>query len=262
MAVHAEVSGAVLEITLDRPKANAIDRETGLALHDAFARLRDDDQLRVGIFTGAGQRFFSAGWDLKAAAAGDEDPSTDFGPGGFAGFTEMFDLDKPVIAAVNGLAAGGGFEMVLACDLIVAAEHAEFFLPELSLGIVPDAGGVQRLPSLLPRAVANDLILTSRRMDAREAERWGLVCSVVSGERLMEEARALAQRISAAAPLATRAAKQVLRGIAGMDAERAFAAMREGRFPAYDRALASDESREGAAAFTEGRPARFGDERP
>jgi crotonobetainyl-CoA hydratase len=262
MAVHAEVSGAVLEITLDRPKANAIDRETGLALHDAFARLRDDDQLRVGIFTGAGQRFLSAGWDLKAAAAGDEDPSTDFGPGGFAGFTEMFDLDKPVIAAVNGLAAGGGFEMVLACDLIVAAEHAEFFLPELSLGIVPDAGGVQRLPSLLPRAVANDLILTSRRMDAREAERWGLVCSVVSGERLMEEARALAQRISAAAPLATRAAKQVLRGIAGMDAERAFAAMREGRFPAYDRALASDESREGAAAFTERRPARFGDERP
>ena len=262
MAVHAEVSGAVLEITLDRPKANAIDRETGLALHDAFARLRDDDQLRVGIFTGAGERFFSAGWDLKAAAAGDEDPSTDFGPGGFAGFTEMFDLDKPVIAAVNGLAAGGGFEMVLACDLIVAAEHAEFFLPELSLGIVPDAGGVQRLPSLLPRAVANDLILTSRRMDAREAERWGLVCSIVPGERLLEEARALAQRISAAAPLATRASKQVLRGIAGMDAESAFAAMREGRFAAYDRALASDESREGAAAFAEGRPARFGDERP
>jgi crotonobetainyl-CoA hydratase len=257
MAVHAQVRGPVLEITLDRPKANAIDRETGLALHDAFARLRDDGDLRVGIFTGAGERFFSAGWDLKAAAAGEEDPSTDFGPGGFAGFTEMFDLDKPVIAAVNGLAAGGGFEMVLACDLIVAAEHAEFFLPELSLGIVPDAGGVQRLPSLLPRAVANDLILTSRRMDAREAERWGLVCSVVAGEQLMDEARALARRVSAAAPLATQAAKQVLRGIEGMGAEEAFAAMRDGRFSAYDRALASDEAREGAAAFGEGRRPEF-----
>ncbi len=134
MAVHAEARGPVLEITLDRPNANAIDLETGLALHDAFARLRDEPGLRAGIFTGAGERFFSAGWDLKAAAAGEESASSDFGPGGFAGFTEMFDLDKPVIAAVNGLAVGGGFEMVLACDLIVAAEHAEFFLPELQRG--------------------------------------------------------------------------------------------------------------------------------
>jgi crotonobetainyl-CoA hydratase len=257
MAVHAEADGHVLEITLDRPKANAIDRETSLALHDAFARLRDDPELRVGIFTGAGERFFSAGWDLKAAAAGDEDPSTDFGPGGFAGFTEMFDLDKPVIAAVNGMAVGGGFEMVLGCDLIVAAEHAEFFLPELSVGIVPDAGGVQRLPALLPRAVATDLILTSRRMGAREAERWGLVRSVVSGERLRDEARELARRVAAAAPMATQGTKQLLRGMQGMDPQTAFAAMREGRFPAYDRALASEESREGAAAFAEGRPARF-----
>ena len=257
MPVHADVNGPVLEITLDRPKANAIDRDTSLALHDAFARLRDDPVLRVGIFTGVGERFFSAGWDLKAAAAGDEDPSTDFGPGGFAGFTEMFDLDKPVIAAVNGMAVGGGFEMVLACDLIVAAEHAEFFLPELSVGIVPDAGAVQRLPSLLPRAVANDLILTSRRMGAAEAKSWGLVRSVVPGERLMGEARDLAERIAAAAPLATQATKQVLRGIAGMDPESSFAAMREGRFGAYDRALASDEAAEGAAAFAEGRSARF-----
>jgi crotonobetainyl-CoA hydratase len=258
MPVHAEERGPVLEITLDRPKANAIDLDTGLALYDAFARLRDEPELRAGIFTGAGERFFSAGWDLKAAAAGEESAASDFGPGGFAGLTEMFDLDKPLIAAVNGLAVGGGFEMVLACDLIVAAEHAEFFLPELSVGIVPDAGGMQRLPGLLPRAVANDMILTSRRMDAREALRWGLVRSVVSAERLMDEARELAGRVAAAAPLATQATKQVMRGIAGMDAERAFAAMREGRFPAYDRALVSDEAGEGAAAFAEGRPPRFG----
>ena len=133
-AVRTEVRGSVLEVVLDRPKANAIDRATGIELHDAFARLRDDDELRVAILTGAGERFFSAGWDLKAAAAGEEDTSTDFGPGGFAGLTEMFELYELVIAAVNGLAAGGGFELVLACDLIVAADHAELFLPEQALG--------------------------------------------------------------------------------------------------------------------------------
>jgi crotonobetainyl-CoA hydratase len=163
-AVRTEVRGGVLEVVLDRPKANAIDRATGIELHEAFVRLRDDDDLRVAILTGAGERFFSAGWDLKAAAAGEEDTSTDFGPGGFAGLTEMFELDKPVVAAVNGLAAGGGFELVLACDLIVAADHAELFLPELSLGIVPDAGGAQRLPRRLPWFLAMELLLTSRRL--------------------------------------------------------------------------------------------------
>ncbi len=247
----------MLEVTLDRPPANAIDRRTSVALYEQFARLRDDAELRVGILTAAGERFFSAGWDLKAAAAGDEDPSTDFGPGGFAGLTELFDLDKPVIAAVNGLAAGGGFEMVLACDVILAAEDAEFFLPELSIGVVPDAGGVQRLPRLLPRAVAMELLLTGRRMGADEARRWGLVRSVAPAERLLEDARELADRIAAAAPLATQAAKQVVRGIEGLDAEEAFAAMRRGDFPAYTRALASDEAREGATAFAEGRPPSF-----
>src|SRR5262245_19194037 len=115
--VRTEVRGHVLEVVLDRPKANAIDRATSVEMYEVFARPRDDPELRVGILTGAGERFFSAGWDLKAAASGEEDPSTDFGPGGFAGLTELFDLDKPVIAAVNGMAAGGGFELVLACDL-------------------------------------------------------------------------------------------------------------------------------------------------
>jgi crotonobetainyl-CoA hydratase len=257
MSVRGETRGAVLEVTLDRPPANAIDRHTSVALYEQFARLRDSAELRVGILTAAGDRFFSAGWDLKAAAAGEEDPSTDFGPGGFAGLTELFDLDKPVIAAVNGLAAGGGFEMVLACDLIVAAEHAEFFLPELSIGVVPDAGGVQRLPRLLPRSVAMELLLTGRRMGAEEAHGWGLVRSVAPPERLLDEARELAERIAAAAPLATQATKQVVRGIEGLDAEDAFAAMRRGDFPAYTLALASDEAREGASAFAEGRPPRF-----
>jgi len=255
MPVHSEARGPVLEITLDRPPANAVDLEASLALHTLFARLRDEPQLRVGILTGAGERFFSAGWDLKGGD--DEGPFTDFGPGGFAGLTKMFDLHKPVIAAVNGLAVGGGFELALACDLMVAAEHAEFFLPELHMGMVPHDGGVQRLPALLPRPVAADLILTGRRMGAAEARHWGLVRSVAPSAQLLDEARALAERLAAAGPLAMQATKQVLRGIEGMRAEDAFAAMADRRFPAYDLALASDEPREGLAAFREGRAARF-----
>ena len=138
--VQVTVEGQTLVVTLDRPKANAIDVPTSKALYAAFDRLRNDPRLRVGILTAAGDRFFSAGWDLKAAAAG-EGIEADHGPGGFAGITEFFDIGKPVIAAVNGLAFGGGFELVLAADLVVAAEHAEFALTEVPLGLVADAGG-------------------------------------------------------------------------------------------------------------------------
>jgi crotonobetainyl-CoA hydratase len=252
-AVRTEVRGGVLEVVLDRPKANAIDRATGIELHEAFVRLRDDDDLRVAILTGAGERFFSAGWDLKAAAAGEEDTSTDFGPGGFAGLTEMFDLDKPVVAAVNGLAAGGGFELVLACDLIVAADHAELFLPELSLGIVPDAGGAQRLPRRLPWFLAMELLLTSRRLGAAEAERRGLACSVVPAAELMDEARRIADHIAGCPPLAVQATKEIARRGEGLSVEETFAAMAAGSFPAYSRAMATPEFLEGARAFAEGR---------
>ncbi len=255
-AVGVSARSAVLEIVIDRPKANAIDRATSLELHDAFARLRDDPDLRVGILTGGGERFFSAGWDLKAAASGEEDPSSDFGPGGFAGLTEMFDLDKPVIAAVNGLAAGGGFEMVLACDLILAAEHAEFFLPELGLGIVPDAGGAQRLPRRLPWFVAMDLLLTSRRLGAQEAARWGLVRSVLPGDELMTEARRLAEQIAACPPAAVQATKEIARRGEGLSVQDQFEAMAGGRWPAYSRALAADDFLDGAKAFAEARDSR------
>ena len=255
-AVAVGARDAVLEIVIDRPKANAIDRATSLELHEAFARLRDDPELRVGILSGAGQRFFSAGWDLKAAASGEEDPSSDFGPGGFAGLTEMFDLDKPVIAAVNGLAVGGGFELVLACDLIVAAEHAEFFLPELSLGIVPDAGGAQRLPRRLPWFVAMDLLLTSRRLEAQEAARWGLVRSVVPADRLMDEARRLGEQIAGCPPAAVQATKEIARRGEGLTVEEQFAAMAAGEWPAYAKALAAGDFLEGARAFAESRDPR------
>jgi crotonobetainyl-CoA hydratase len=251
--VRTEVRGHVLEVVLDRPKANAIDRATGLELHEAFVRLRDDPHLHVGILTGGGERFFSAGWDLKAAAAGEEDTSTDFGPGGFAGITEMFDLDKPVIAAVNGLAAGGGFELVLACDLIVAAEHAEFFLPELGLGIVPGSGGAQRLPRRLPWFLAMDLLLTSRRMSAEEAVRRGLVCAVVPQAQLIAEARRIADHIAGCPTLAVQATKEIARRGEGLSVEETFAEMAAGRFPAYSRAMAAPEFLEGARSFAERR---------
>ena len=150
--------GAILEVTLDRPKANAIDLATSRLMGATFAEFRDDPELLVAIVKTAGDKFFCAGWDLKAAASGDA-VDDDYGVGGFAGIQELRGLNKPVIAAVNGMAVGGGFELALACDLIVAAERAEFFLPEVRIGIIPDAGGVLRLPKRVPRALASRLLV-------------------------------------------------------------------------------------------------------
>jgi crotonobetainyl-CoA hydratase len=241
---------AVIEITLDRPKANAIDSGTSRALGEAFASLRDDPTLKVGIVTGAGDKFFSAGWDLKAAAAGDR---PDYGVGGFAGLTEMWDLDKPVIAAVNGMAVGGGFELALAADLVVAAEHAEFFLPEIKIGIIPDGGAVQRLPRLLPRAVAMELLLTGARLSATEAMRWGLVNRVLPAVELMPVARSLAGGIADWAPLALRALKAVVNATESLPVPEAYRLMRSGAIPIYDRMLASEDAKEGPRAFAEKR---------
>src|SRR5215469_17966032 len=188
--VQAEASGGVLEITLDRPPANAVDVATSYALYEAFARLESDPDLRVGIVTAAGGRFFCAGWDLRAAAAG-EAVDADHGPGGFAGLTELHGRAKPVIAAVNGIAAGGGFELALAADLVVAAEHADFRLPETGLGIIPDSGGVLWLPRRLPRAIAVELLLTGRTLTAAEALSFGLINQVIPGDQLMPTAHAL-----------------------------------------------------------------------
>ncbi len=248
--IRVERHSAILELTIDRPKANAIDSATSRELGEVFAGFRDDPQLRVAIISGAGERFFSAGWDLKAAAAGD---SEDYGPGGFGGLTELFDLEKPVIAAVNGYAAGGGFEIALACDLILASPSAVFSLPEVNRGFVPDAGGVLRLPKRLPRALAMELLLTGRELDAAEAERRGLVSRVVAVGELLPAARELAERIAAAAPLAIRAVKAIVDATAELPVEQGYAAMRGGGIPAYDRVLASEDAREGPRAFAEGR---------
>ena len=254
--VRTETDDGVLLITLDRPPANAIDVATSLALHAAFRRLQDEDDLRVAVLTGAGDRFFSAGWDLKAAAAG-ESLQADHGPGGFGGLTELFDLTKPVIAAVNGMALGGGFEVALAADLLVAAEHAQLALTEVRVGVVADAGGLLRLPQRIPPVVATEMMLTGRRMTASEAHRWGLVNRVVPAADLEAEARELAREVCRSAPLAVAAVKEITAATVGMGVEDGFRRMRRGDLPAYRAMLTSDDAVEGPRAFAEKRPPRW-----
>lgn len=254
-SVITTVRGPVLEVVLNRPKANAIDAATSRELGAVFSSFLDDDDLRAAILTGAGDRFFSAGWDLKAASDG-EDYEADYGPGGFGGFGELPDRHKPVICAVNGMAVGGGFEIALAADLVVAADHARFWLPEAGLGIIPDAGAV-RLPRILPPVIANEVLWAGRRLDAAEALRWGLVNSVVPGADLMEEARTLAQRTAEAAPLAVAAVMEIRARTSHLSLAEAFERLRSGEMARYEAMLASDDAQEGPQAFTEGRPPRW-----
>ncbi|MGH6949010.1 MAG: enoyl-CoA hydratase-related protein [Kiloniellales bacterium] len=244
-------NGPILEVTLDRPKANAIDAATSREMGEIFASFRDDAALRVAILTGAGERFFSTGWDLKAAAAG-ETVEADYGVGGFGGFPELHDLTKPVIAAVNGLAVGGGFEIALSADLMVAAEHAEFFLSEVRMGVVADAGSF-RLPKQLPRPLALDLLLTGRRIRAAEAKAIGLVNRVVPGAQVMEAARELAGEIVKGAPLAVAATLEIVKMTESLSLSDCYRAMKEKRFPAYERLLVSEDIKEGPRAFAEKR---------
>jgi len=249
--IKIQAGEGILVITLDRPKANAIDVATSKALYSAFKRLQDDATLRVAIITGTG-RFFSAGWDLHAATKG-EAIDADHGPGGFAGLTEYFNLEKPVIAAVNGLAIGGGFELALAADLIVAADTAEFALPEVALGLLADSGGALRLPRRLPRAIATELLLTGRRMSAAEGARWGLINQVVPVDQVLTAAATLARKIVAAAPLAIVALKQVLRDTEAQSVHESYQTMRGGNLVGYLAMLKSEDAKEGPLAFAEKR---------
>jgi crotonobetainyl-CoA hydratase len=250
-AIKSVRNGQILEVTIDRPKANAIDAASSRVMGELFSDFRDDDSLRVAILTGSGEKFFSAGWDLHAAAQGEE-YDDDFGPGGFGGLTELHDLNKPVIAAINGMAAGGGFELALACDLIIAAEQAQFFLPEIFVGVIADVGSF-RLPSCLPFQIAMEMLLTGRRMEAEEAKRWGLVNAVAPQEQLMEVAREYATRIVRAAPLAIAAVKEITRATNGLGIKACYQLLRSGRLEAYEKMLASEDAKEGPRAFAEKR---------
>lgn len=254
-------NGGILEITLDNPKANAIDLKISQQLGAAFVTLRDDPDLSAAIVTGAGEKIFCAGWDLKSLNSGEMQMNNwwedDYGPGGFAGITELWDLNKPVIAALNGLTIGGGFELALACDLMIAAEHVEFALPELPLGLVPDAGAIQRLAKRLPYNKSMEMFLLGERMSAQEAASYGMVNKVVPADQLMETARAWAGKMTQVAPLALQSVKELMRAIEGETIQSAFNTMRTADLPNYRKLLASDDAEEGVAAFVEKRDAKF-----
>ena len=250
--LHSAVEGRVLILTMDRPKANAINGGLSRALGEAFIAYRDDPKLRCAIITAAGERFFSAGWDLKAAAE-NKDEAEDYGRGGFAGITELFDLDKPVICAVNGMAVGGGFEIALCCDVIVADDHAQFFLPEVKVGVIPDGGGVFRLPRRVPESLALEMLLTGRRLGAEEARGLGLVNHVTPKGGALVKARTIAAEILEASPKSIRAVKQAHRLTRDVSVEQAYGELRGGGIPAYERLRASKDYWEGAAAFAAGR---------
>lgn len=251
--IRTHLADGILTVTIDRPKANAIDAATSKAMSDIFIAFRDDPAQRVAILTGAGDRFFCGGWDLKAAAEG-ESPEADYGKGGFGGFTELWDLKKPLICAMNGFAIGGGFELAMAADIIVAAEHAEGWLPEIRLGILPDAGGVLRLPRRVPHAIAMEWMMTGRRVGAAEALQRGLYNHVVPAAEVMPKAQAIAREILQAAPLALMGLKEILNGTEELSLEQATAKMRSGAFKTYHQALRSEDAKEGPRAFAEKRP--------
>ena len=249
--IHVVKNGPVLEVTIDRPKANAIDAATSRLMGETFAAFRDDPTLRVAILTGAGEKFFCPGWDLKAAAAG-EAPDSDYGVGGFGGLQELPGLNKPVICAVNGLAFGGGFEIMISCDIILAAEHATFALPEINSGTVADAATI-KLPRRIPYHVAMEMLFTGRRIDAAEAKHWGLVNEIVPADKLIARARELAAQLAAGPPLVFAAIKEVARETAHLPVQQAFDMVTKRKLKTVDVLYASDDQKEGARAFTEKR---------
>jgi crotonobetainyl-CoA hydratase len=205
-SIRFAVDGRIATITINRPEVrNALDLAANREMAHAFERFRDEDELWIAILTGAGDRAFCAGADLRGAAAGprlslDERPP-------FGGITRGFHTDKPIIAALNGLAVGGGLELALAADIVVASEDARLGLPEPRVGVLAGAGGIHRLARQIPLKVAMGLILTGELIGAREAHRLGLVNTVVPANAVMSEARRWAESILRCAPLSIRTAK-------------------------------------------------------
>lgn len=249
--IRTSREGGILEVTMARGKANAIDLATSRQMGEIFKAFRDDADLRVAILTGAGEKFFSAGWDLKAAAAGDA-VDGDYGVGGFGGLQELRDLNKPVISAINGICCGGGLEMAIAADIILAADHATFALPEIRSGTVADAASV-KLPKRIPYHIAMEMLLTGRWIEADEAHRWGLVNEVLPADRLMERAREQARLIASGPPLVHAAIKEVVRAAERMTFQEAMNMITRRQFATVDRLYSSEDQLEGARAFAEKR---------
>jgi crotonobetainyl-CoA hydratase len=249
--LHLTRDGHVLEVVLNRPKANAIDLQTSRAMGEVFREFRDDPDLRVAILTGAGDKFFCPGWDLKAAADGDA-VDGDYGVGGFGGLQELRDLNKPVIAAVNGICCGGGLELALSADIILSADHASFALPEIRSGTVADAASV-KLPKRIPYHIAMEMLLTGRWLDVEEAARWGFVNHVYPAAILMEEARKMAALLASGPPLVYAAIKDIVRRAEDTSFQDMMNRITKRQLATVDVLYASEDQIEGARAFAEKR---------
>ncbi len=249
--VKTRREGAILEVTLDRPKANAIDLVTSRIMGEVFRDFRDDPELRVAILTGGGEKFFCPGWDLKAAAEGDA-VDGDYGVGGFGGLQELRDMNKPVIAAVNGIACGGGLELALSADIILAADHASFALPEIRSGTVADAASV-KLPKRIPYHIAMELLLTGRWFDADEAHRWGLINEIVASDKLMDRAWEQARLLASGPPLVYAAIKEIVRDAEDAKFQDAMNRITKRQLRSVDVLYDSEDQLEGARAFAEKR---------
>ena len=249
--IRVDREGHVTIITLNRPDVmNALHSPAHFEMHEALDAFAADPEQWVGIITGAGERAFSAGNDLKHQATGGEMRSP---PTGFAGLTSRFDLNKPLIAAVNGVAMGGGFETALACDIIVAAEGAVFALPEPRVGLAALAGGLHRLPRAIGVKRAMGMILTGRRVSAAEGAELGFVNEVVPAAELMAAARRWAGQIAELSPMSIRASKEAV--FKGLDEPTLEAAIRgQNRYPAVSALFTSEDFVEGPLAFSQKRP--------
>ena len=249
--IKTKREGAILEVTLDRPKANAIDLATSHVMGEVFRDFRDDPELRVAILTGGGEKFFCPGWDLKAAADGDA-VDGDYGVGGFGGLQELRDMNKPVIAAVNGIACGGGLELALSADIILAADHASFALPEIRSGTVADAASI-KLPKRIPFHIAMELLLTGRWFYVNEAHRWGLVNEVIAADQLMDRAWEMARLLASGPPLVYAAIKEIVRDAEDSKFQDSMNRITKSQLASVDVLYRSNDQMEGARAFSEKR---------
>lgn len=249
--IKTHTQDSILEVTLDRPKANAVDLVTSRKMGEVFQSFRDNPDLRVAILTAAGEKFFCPGWDLKAAADGDE-VDGDYGVGGFGGLQELPRLNKPIICAVNGICCGGGLEIALSSDIILAAEHATFALPEIRSGTIADAASV-KLPKRIPYHIAMELLLTGRWLDVKEAHHWGFVNEILAADQLMTRAWELARLLASGPPLVMAAIKEVVRDAEASKFQDSLNRITSRQLASIDTLYGSEDMLEGFNAFAEKR---------